>query len=239
MLKINHASDFRRTVAGLCMISAPLAFMVSEGIYSLYFSQESDRQFFAMVDGRFGLWIGATLLGMLAAVLFIPAVVGMVHPIRNRGVVLGHIGGALAVVGAVGYAAHQMMFVVLGEMARIEGRREAVTSVSERLDESVVIGVLVMLVFLLSFSLGLILLTSGLFRAGVAPVWSPVFVFLSILPAFVPVSGDYAGYAGFVLLAAGLGVIGVKVLRMSDEEWERGVEASAEEVSFEPRTQTP
>ena len=39
MLKIWDASNFRRTLTGLCLIGAPLAFMVSEVIYTLSFSQ--------------------------------------------------------------------------------------------------------------------------------------------------------------------------------------------------------
>jgi hypothetical protein len=222
MLKVWDADNFRRTLAGLALFVAPLAMMVSEVIYSLSFSQESDGRFFAAVAERSATWTGATLLGLLAAILFVPAVVGMVHLTRDRGVVLAHVGGALALVGAVGYACHQMLFVVMGEMARIEGQREAVISISRQLDNSAIIGMIAMLMFLLSLSLGLILLTAGLYRAGFAPVWVPICVFLSILPAFVPVDSDYPGYAAFVLLAMGLGAVGVKVLAISDADWGRG-----------------
>lgn len=118
MLKVWEADNFRRTLAGLALIAAPLAMMVSEVIYKRSFSQESDGQFFAAVAEKSGTWTFARLLGLLAAVLFVPAVVGMVHLTRERGVVLGHVGGALAIVGAMGYACHQMLFVVMGEMAR-------------------------------------------------------------------------------------------------------------------------
>lgn len=232
MLKINAADNFRRTLAGLCLIAAPLAFMVSEVMYSRFFSQESDQQFFAAVAEKSAIWTFATLLGLLAAILFVPAVVGMVHLLKGRGVILGHVGGALAIIGAVGYACHQMLFVVMGEMARMEGQQEAVISVSKQLDSSVIIGIIAMLMFLLSLSLGLILLTIGLYRAGIAPIWAPVCVFLSILPAFVPLDSDYPGYAAFALLAVGLGVAGVKVLGMSDAEWGRGQTSAVDEVGL-------
>ena len=45
-----------------------------------------------------------------------------------------------------------MLFVVMREMARMEGQREAVIAVSELLDGSVLIGVIVMPMFLVSFS---------------------------------------------------------------------------------------
>lgn len=239
MLKITDADNFRRTLAGSCLIAAPLAFMVSEVIYSRTFSQESDQQFFAAVAAKSGAWTFATLLGLLAAILFVPAVVGMVHLLKGRGVILGHVGGALALVGSIGYACHQMLFVVMGEMAKFEGQREAVISVSSQLDNSAVIGIIAMLMFLLSLSLGLILLTIGLYRAGIVPIWSPVCIFLSILPAFLPFDSDYPGYAAFALLAVGLGVVGVKVLGMSDTDWGQGRMPALDEVGLgaQPRVQ--
>jgi len=163
----------------------------------------------------------------------------MVRLTWSREVVLAHVGDTLAVLGAVGYACHQMLFVVMGEMARMEGRREAVIAVSELLDGSVLIGVIVMLMFLVSLSVGLILLTAGLYRAGIAPIWAPVCVFLSILPAFVPFDGDYPGYAAFALLSVGLGIVGVKILGMSDVGWEQGLAPSRGEVGLgaQPRVQ--
>ena len=239
MLKIWDADNFRRTLAGLALISAPLALMVSEVVYGRFFSQGSDGEFFAAVAEKSGIWTFATLLGLLAAVLFVPAVVGMVHLMRDRGVVLAHLGGALAVIGAVGYACHQMLFVVMGEMARMGGQREAVIAVSELLDGSVLIGVIVMLMFLASLSVGLILLTAGLYRSGIAPLLAPVCAILSVLPAFVPFDSDYPGYAAFALLAVGLGIVGVKLLGMLDAGWERGRATSRGEVGLgaQPRVQ--
>jgi hypothetical protein len=239
VLKIWDAGNFRRTLAGLALISAPLALMVSEVVYGRFLSQESDDQFFAAVTEKSAIWTFATLLGLLAAVLFVPAVVGMVRLTRGRSVVLAHVGGALVVVGAVGYACHQMLFIVMAEMARMEGQREAVIAVSELLDGSVLIGVIVMLKFLVSLSVGLILLTAGLYRAGNASIWAPVCVFLSILPAFVPFGSNYPGYAAFALLAGGLGIVGVKILGMSDAGWEQGRTPSRGEVGLgaQPRVQ--
>jgi hypothetical protein len=177
--------------------------MVSEVMYGRFFSQGSDGQSFAAGAERSAIWTFATLLGLPAAVLFVPAVVGMVRLTRGRGVVFVHVGGALAVIGAVGYACHQTLFVVMGEMARMESQREAIIAVGELLDGSVLIGVIVVPMFLVSLSAGLIVLTTGLYRAGIAPLWAPVRVFLSILPAFVPFDSDYPGYAAFACWPSG------------------------------------
>lgn len=238
MLKINDANNFRRTVAGLCLIAAPLGIVVSESMYAVVTANSGGgAEELAAIVERPGLWMTATFIGLVAAILFIPAVVGVVHSIRYRGVVLGHVGGALALVGAVGYASHQTLFVMLGEMAGMERQREAVISVSNQLDNSVAIAVIVMLMFLLSFFIGWMLLMMGLYRAGVAPLWAAACVFLSILPNFLPYSNDFLEYAGFALLLVGFGVVGIKVLTMSDADWERGTPPVAGEVSIEPQPQ--
>lgn len=221
MLKIWDADNFRRTLAGLCLIAAPLAFAASEGGYALVSVENPDQQHAAIAENP-GIWMGATFLGFLAAILFVPALLGVVHLLKGRGVVLGHIGGTLAVVGTLGYAAHQSLFVLMGEMALMEDQRKAVIAISNRLDNSVAIGVMVMLMFMLSFFVGMLLLTIGAYRGGIAPVWTPIFVFFSILPDFLPYTSEFLDYAGFALLFVGLGVIGLKVLGMSDADWARG-----------------
>lgn len=231
MLKVWDADNFRRTLAGLCLIAAPLALAASEGGYALVAVESPDQQHAAIAETP-GIWMGATFVGFLAAILFVPAVLGVIHLLKGRGVVLGHIGGALAIVGMLGYAAHQSLFVLMGEMALMEDQREAVIEISNRLDDSVAIGVMVMLMFLLSFFVGMLLLTIGAYRGGIAPFWTPVFVFLSILPDFLPYTSEFLDYAGFGLLFIGLGMIGLKVLRMSDADWERGgVTVTVEKMS--------
>ncbi len=242
MLKINDASNFRRTVAGLCLIAAPLGLIASEVMYFVATANsEGGTGDLVAIAERPGLWMAATFIGLAAAILFIPAAVGAVHAIRGRGVVLGHVGGALALVGAVGYACHQTLFVMLGEMAQMEGQREAIIAVSNQLDNSVAIGVLVMLMFIISFFVGWLLLMIGLYRVGVAPAWAPIFILLSILPDFfLPQSSDFVEYAGYGLLLAAFGVIGVRILRMTDEEWERGAEAPVvKEAMVEPKPERP
>jgi hypothetical protein len=68
VLKIWDAGNFRRTLAGLALISAPLALMVSEVVYGQHFAQEPDGEFFAAVAEKSAIWTFATLLGLLAAV---------------------------------------------------------------------------------------------------------------------------------------------------------------------------
>lgn len=46
------------------------------------------------------------MLNMLGIVLSVPAVLGLLHLLHDRGAVLGHFGGGLYVIGLLGFAAH-------------------------------------------------------------------------------------------------------------------------------------
>ena len=107
MLKIWDADNFRRTLAGLCLITAPLALGASDLIrISVEGDAQGTRDQFDHIAASPGAWQVATILNMLGIVLFVPAVLGLLHLLHHRGVVLGHIGGGLLLIGLLGYAAH-------------------------------------------------------------------------------------------------------------------------------------
>jgi hypothetical protein len=103
MLGLSDAVHFRRIVAGVSLIAAPLILLVGalahpqgkdSAIAHLAVVAESpDRYYVAH----------AILLGGLA--LFLPAVLGIMHLLTERATALGHIGGGLAMVGLFGATA--------------------------------------------------------------------------------------------------------------------------------------
>ncbi|HZY66458.1 MAG TPA: hypothetical protein VFE21_11340 [Rubrobacteraceae bacterium] len=103
MLKINDANNFRRTVAGICLILAPLAFGGSDMI-RLYIEggTEEGAEQLAAIAANSGLWQVAAILNMVGVVLFVPAILGLMHLLRERSTVLGHLGGGLALIGFLG-----------------------------------------------------------------------------------------------------------------------------------------
>jgi DNA-binding SARP family transcriptional activator len=73
--------------------------------------------------------------------------------------------------------------------------------------------------------LGLVLLGVALWRAEFAPPWVPIVLLLGLaIGLIIGVS------AWFGSLLVGLGYLGVKVLRMTDDEWPRGVGQVTEEA---------
>jgi hypothetical protein len=203
-----------RRLSGLALIAAPTLLLVSE-VLSPELSDDGAESL-AVIAAQPGRLTGWIWLGIASAVLLIPAVFGLVHLLRRRGRVVGGIGAALAVVGSVGYAVHQALFLQLPTL--LAGDRAEMAALYERQGESAVFAVVTFLVFLAPLLLGLLLLGVGLYRGGVAPLWPAVAIGLAILPSAVPLPFD-SGYASFVLLIAGLAGYARVVLRTTDEQW--------------------
>ncbi len=94
---------FRRSAAGFCLIIAPLVYVAgivvdpalrqgrgddTVGVYGQYPEQVS---------------VSASMLHW-SWVLLLPGIIGMIHLIRQRGVVFGHIAGGLAFLGIVNFS---------------------------------------------------------------------------------------------------------------------------------------
>jgi hypothetical protein len=103
---------FRKTIAGLALIGAPLAGFVScltdssEGI-----GQPGASLYATAAAHGGGIWVTG-LIFMVSAILTVPAALGLAHLLRARGAALGHLGAACLITGAfghMGYAVWQLM----------------------------------------------------------------------------------------------------------------------------------
>jgi uncharacterized membrane protein YgdD (TMEM256/DUF423 family) len=245
MLKINDANNFRRTLAGLCLITAPLAFGGSDVIrLSIEGGVRGSEQLAAMAASP-GLWQLTAVLNMVGVVLFVPAILGLMHLLRERSTVLGHVGGGLALMGFLGWAAHNRGYygfmgaastseIDRGEMVRFIGHWETTPDT-----------IVYVLMFLVGHLLGMLLLSIGLYRARVTYRWAAALFLLGsvlyIVNSFSPASESMLAVGVLhALIAVGLGATGVRVLAMSDADWGRLRVAPAAEtapVGAQPRVQ--
>jgi hypothetical protein len=216
VLSLSDPAHFRRTVAGTCLIAAPLA-----GLTGTLIGPESETdaadQLAAIADNQDAFVIG-TIVGIVALVLLLPAVLGLLHLLRDRAVALGHLGGSLALVGIVGLAALQGVGLVLAETVTGDAEREQMVALVERVEDNAGF-VVVLLMFLVGLNLGLILLAAALWRAQVAPAWVALAVVASVIVLFLG-SDKILGAIGFALLAVAFGWVGRAVLAQSDDDWE-------------------
>src|SRR3954463_9791349 len=101
MRGLSDAHHFRKLVAGTCMVLAPLFALVS-GIVQPDPKLNEGKEL-AVVASNLDAWYLATLIGLISIVLAVPAVLGLMHMLREREVAWGHVGGGLAVLGLLGY----------------------------------------------------------------------------------------------------------------------------------------
>ena len=97
MSRLSDSHHFRKTIAGMCMIGAPLLLLVGMIIHPERKSDVGDQ--LAVIADNTDAWFAAHLIVLVALVLAVPAVLGLMHMLREREVAFGHIGGALAMVG--------------------------------------------------------------------------------------------------------------------------------------------
>jgi len=223
MLKIWDAHNFRRTLTGLSLIAAPLVFLAFwVTLPDLSTGPDDPTAMLAAIAANRERTMVAALLLMLSLVLFLPAFVGLIHLLRDRGVVLGHLGGGLALLGILGSMAQVAHFLVYVQMTTGGADQTQMVALMSRIEGDTAL-LPVRLTFA-GYELGLLLLAIGLWRARVEPRWAAAGILLSFVPFIV---GQFFFEIRFFLLlmvairAISLGAIGWSVLRMSDGDWER------------------
>ena len=220
MLKIWDANNFRRTLAGLCMILAPLTVGASDLIrLSVEKGDLGTREQLTVIAASLSMWQAAMILNMLGVILSMPAVLGLLHLLHDRGAVWGHVGGGLYLIGVLGLAAHNAGYYGTLAAASAAGvdQDQAVRFVQA--GETIPGNVVWLLTLLAGLLLGTILLGVGLFRARVVPRWTAVLMLLSVVVSFFAGDGLLIPLISSTLGFIGLGAIGGMVLRQSDTDW--------------------
>lgn len=242
MLKISDADNFRRTLAGLVLISAPLAFGGSDVIrLSIEGGAEEGAGQLAAIAASPGLWQAAAILNMIGVILFVPAVLGLMHLMRERSVVLGHVGGSLALIGFLGWAAHNAGYYGVYGMASVSeiGREQMVRFVEQPAPNVL----LYVMMFLVGSTFGMLFLGIGLYRARVTYRWAAALFLLGTVlyevNSFTPASESMIAVGILqALIAVGLGGTGLAVLTMSDADWAR-VRAATPDTQAAPVVARP
>jgi hypothetical protein len=220
MLKIWDANNFRRTLAGLCLITASLALGAADLIrISVEGYAQGTRDQFDHIAASPGVWQVATVLNMLGIVLFVPAVLGLLHLLHHRGAVLGHIGGGLLLIGLLGFAAHNAGYYgTLGAVSAPGIDQEQMIRFWQAA-ETVPGNLVSLLMFLIGYVLGMFLLGVGLFWARVVPRWTAALIVLYVVGFLFAEESLLLALISWMLLFVGLGTIGFMLLRQSDADW--------------------
>lgn len=219
MLNLSDAHHLRKTVAGVCMILAPVMFLAASIVAP---SSHNDAASILRATGahadRFYI---STLLIVAGAMLLLPAVLGLMHMLRERRVAYGHVGGSLALIGNLVLMLLAGVQLMQWQMVRGGADRAEMVSLYHRFTHTA--GSEVFLFLALALTIGLVVLALGLGRARVVH-WSAaaaLAVGAIVLQVAFFVGNTTAWYvvAAAILLVA-LSTIGRMVLLETDEEWE-------------------
>lgn len=218
-MRIAKTERFRRWVAGISLIGFAVA-LVAQDLVGPRTPDDAAGTYAAVAADRGGM-VATSVLLLVSSLFLVPAVWGILHVLRERGVTLGHIGGALAIVGALGHVAVITYQLALVEMTKT-GDREAMVALIDRMDSSPVVGVIVF-PMILAFALGMLLLAIALWRARFVQGWGALLVVAAVAldigapdgtPAAVSIAKQLLAFAAFAY-------VGLRVLRLSDDEWNR------------------
>ena len=219
MLNIRNATNFRRTATGLSLIGATL--LALAGLLATPWETEDNLAAYldALAANPVQGQVAATLLHF-GFLLYVPAFVGLLALLRTRGVVLGHIGVTLAILGWASISGFLIVDFYDLALAEALPRAEGV-AIEERVE-----GYPGILAFFLPGFVGSMigppLVACALWRAGHVGLWLPLGAVAASVAAVATPPGLYwSGLLG-VLGVATWGYLGVRVLLAGDQEWELG-----------------
>lgn len=229
MLKMTDATDARRRLGGVCLIAAPIISLVSALLTPQFTGELAAER--AAIAAHPTQWMISTFLQLIGLFLLIPGVVALTQLLRNRAVILGHIGSGLVVI-AIYFHAAVVGFALVEVPMVADGGAELMAFADTMYDHPAF--TMIVLPFL-GFFLGWTLLAVALWRAQVAPLWV----------AAVTIAGAASELFGpealspelmLVLFTVAFGYLGLKLLRMPGTPSERTTEASsgADELAAQP-----
>jgi hypothetical protein len=211
------ARRLRRYTSGAALILFP-ALLVVQGPLDPATGGTGNDLYRAAAEHPGALTASAVLL-LVSGILMAPAAAAVLHQARDRGSALANTGATLAVLGGFGHAGIAMVYLFGLPLAG--GNRAEMVAYVDRLNDTAAVG-FVAFPLILSFGLGLAVLAWAAWRSGLVGLWGPVAVTAVVLAHLVLPDGTIAvEVTALLTLTVVFGWLGVRVLRLTDAEWER------------------
>jgi len=227
-----QAHHFRKLVAGVCMVVAPVLMIVGMIVHPGL--EDTVRGQLATIAADRDRWLVAYLLIGAGLVFTVPVVLGLMHMLRERDPSVGHLGGALGLVGAMA-AAGYLAIEGFGGWAAAGVGGGGTVALFERMHDSAATFIPI---YLFSYGLvaGMIVLAFGLARRRLVAPWMAACAAIGplLVGIGVPAASGALCLIGAAVTLIGVGAIGQLVLAESDEEWEH----TPEYRGFRPRLGT-
>jgi hypothetical protein len=192
-----------RLIGAVGMILGVVSFAVTTIVQWMLQPSSPSATVVDVVSGHPGAWLLVSVLAVLGPLVWVAGIGAVTSLVRARGWVLTTIGGIVTAAGLIAGVGHLALFFgVSGDLAA-SGLGSKSVEALQRADDSGVIGTLLLLLFLVGFSLGPILLTIGLRRAKLVAVWVPVAAIVMVVANFV--GGIPAGAVQLVAMLLAFG----------------------------------
>ena len=216
MLTLSDPIRFRRGLSSASLLLAPLLGLASAAVAPPYSSNLTID--LALISAHHSAFLANAIGEAAAWILFIPGVLGIVHLLRHRGVVLGHVGGVLAVLGMISFVAESAIAQATAVMARDAGHRALYAQTVSSIRHSPLVAFLLLA---LLGEIGLILLAIAARQARRAPRWVVAAVVVAVLADFAPLPNPFGLIMSWLLMALAFGRIGWAIRTTTDAEWQQ------------------
>jgi hypothetical protein len=219
MKSLSDSHHFRKMIAGMCMVAAPLLVLASQVVSPELKTDEGAQ--LGIVADHLDAWFLSNLLGFFGIVLFVPVVLGLMHMLRERQVAYGHVGGGLTLIGLLAATLGVGVSLVIWQMAQGGADTAQMTALYQRVNDAT--GTMT-LFYVLPFTIaaGMVVLALGLYRARAVQNWMAGCIALGAIAINVgfAVASVTLTIVGSAIVFVGLASIGRMVLAESDEDWE-------------------
>jgi hypothetical protein len=226
MTDLPHLRLYRLGTAA-ALVVAPLLFLVDNLLHPEELGRGNELEQVGLIAGAYTRWQAAHVIGFLAILAFVPAVLGLAFVVRRRQPTLGLLAGALGLVGLLGFAA---VITIDGFGWGIAGELSATSFLGPPGGAEVLHDMQVSewaypyYLTPLGFIVGMLMLAIGAARQGAVPTAAGAVLALAVLMVgteTVIVSNAYF-IAGAVVFLVGGAAVALAILRMSDEQFAQG-----------------
>ena len=220
-------SRFRRLASAACLVAGPALLAAAAATLPWVADESAEETVATAAENATATNIGDIFM-FLAILVTVPAMLAVGRVLRRDAPLLSLLGSAAAVAGLIG----AMLVVVTDQVnVAVGGSDIPRDQLADAFDGGSAWALFVVLaVFLAGFTVGTILLGSGLVRTRVVPAWAgwavvawPV---LGLVAHTVGMKG--LDVAGALVGVAGFWAVARLVAATGDEQWERGEIAAAE-----------
>jgi hypothetical protein len=226
MTNLPHLRLYRLGTAA-ALVVAPLLFLVDNLLHPKEVARGNEIEQVQLIADAYTRWQAAHLIGFLAILAFVPAVLGLAFLVRRRQPTLGLLAGGLGLAGLIGLAAvitiDGFSWGIAGELSANSplGPQGAAEVLSDLQGSEWALPYYLAPV---GFIVGMLMLAAGAARQDAVPAPAAAVLGLAVLMVGTETAIVSNAYfiAGAVVFLVGGVLVALAVLRMSDEQFAQG-----------------